>query len=690
MEKVPLFVFVFRLKRVSFKVFLPMDFKHKTNEELLKELEQLQQAYDALKQTYEADIVRHKEAEMENRVLADIVRKSEDFIGVADPQGKALFVNPAGKAMVGLDEDTQTAVEYFFFDEDLAFFHEVIMPSVREKGSWSGEFRLRHFKTGEPVYIYYELFLTQDPSTGRVHNLSAIIRDISAQKQAEEALVKQKDIMAQAEILAELGSWEWDINRDVWTFSQNWKRIHGVTEIQMSTDNLLPIAHPEDRSAIQEAISRALKNGAPYNVKHRIIRQDTGEIRYISASGFTLSDAHGKPKSIIGAVQDITELTLSEREAKNREILLNKIFDILPIGLWFADKDGKLLRGNAAGVRIWGAEPRVPVEEYGVFKARRFPSGEELQPQDWALAHTIQKKVTIADELLEIDAFDGKKKIIVNYTAPLLDDDGELLGAIIVNNDITEKKQAEQELIKAKEKAEESDRLKSAFLANMSHEIRTPMNGILGFADLLKQPNLSGDQQQSYIRIIESSGERLLNIINNIMDISKIEAGLVKLHREQTNIIEQLNYIYTFFKPEVEAKGIKLMLKTSLSETEAIILTDREMVYAILTNLVKNAIKFSDEGYIEIGCFKKGDNLEFYVKDTGIGIPKDRQQAIFERFIQADTSGKMVKQGAGLGLAISRSYVQMLGGTIRVESEVNSGASFFFTLPCKPEFNGND
>lgn len=238
-----------------------------------------------------------------------------------------------------------------------------------------------------------------------------------------------------------------------------------------------------------------------------------------------------------------------------------------------------------------------------------------------------------------------------------------------------------KELVKAKERAEESDKLKSAFLANMSHEIRTPMNGILGFSELLKNPELSGHEQQMYLSLIEKSGARMLNIINDIVDISKIEAGLIKLNIRELNINDQFEYIYSFFKPEVEAKGINFSLKDFLPINESVIYTDHEKTYAILTNLIKNAIKYTVEGTIEYGCFKKGDILEFYVKDTGIGIPLDRQEAIFERFIQADIADKMARQGAGLGLSISKAYIEKLGGKIWVESREGIGSIFYFTLP---------
>jgi signal transduction histidine kinase/CheY-like chemotaxis protein len=258
---------------------------------------------------------------------------------------------------------------------------------------------------------------------------------------------------------------------------------------------------------------------------------------------------------------------------------------------------------------------------------------------------------------------------------------GEVVGGSCFGSNITQRKIADKELQRAKERAEESDRLKSAFLANMSHEIRTPMNGILGFSELLKNPELTGDLQQEYIGIIEKSGARMLNIINDIVDISKIEAGLMKLDIKETNINDQIEYIYSFFKPEAEAKGIKLSFRASLPAKESIIYTDSEKTYAILTNLVKNAIKYTEEGKVEFGYFKKAELLEFYVKDTGIGIPKDKREAIFERFIQADVADKMARQGAGLGLSISKAYIDMLDGKIWVESTEKIGSTFYFTMP---------
>ncbi len=236
-----------------------------------------------------------------------------------------------------------------------------------------------------------------------------------------------------------------------------------------------------------------------------------------------------------------------------------------------------------------------------------------------------------------------------------------------------------QDLKEAKEKAEESDRLKSAFLANMSHEIRTPMNGILGFAELLKEPNLEGAKQRKFISIIEKSGQRMLNLINDLMDISKIEAGQMEVYKVNTKINELIYFAYDFFKPEFENKNIYLTFK--MPDNEYVVRTDREKIDAILTNLLKNAVKYTEKGTVSFGFTEKEGFLEFFVKDTGIGIPAYRIETIFDRFVQVESDNYTPYEGAGLGLAIVKAYVEMLGGQIWVESENGVGSIFRFTIP---------
>ncbi|NPD46499.1 MULTISPECIES: histidine kinase dimerization/phospho-acceptor domain-containing protein [unclassified Lentimicrobium] len=250
-----------------------------------------------------------------------------------------------------------------------------------------------------------------------------------------------------------------------------------------------------------------------------------------------------------------------------------------------------------------------------------------------------------------------------------------------ISFDISKEKEIESELFEAKEKAEESDRLKSAFLANMSHEIRTPMNGILGFSELLKDPDISGEEQKEYIKVIERSGMRMLNIINDIVDISKIESGLMSLNKSKISVNASLDDIYAFFKPEADLKGLILKSCRSLKDNEVIISTDGHKLDAILANLIKNALKYTDVGQIEFGYELRGELLEFFVKDTGIGVKQDRLEAIFERFIQAEVIDVSARQGAGLGLTICKAYVEMLEGRIWAESEFGKGSAFYFSIP---------
>ena len=248
---------------------------------------------------------------------------------------------------------------------------------------------------------------------------------------------------------------------------------------------------------------------------------------------------------------------------------------------------------------------------------------------------------------------------------------------------VFERKQYDEKLVLAIEKAEESDRLKSAFLANMSHEIRTPMNGILGFAGMLKEKNISTAERDNYIDVIEKSGQRMLNTINDLMDISRIESNLVEVFYSDINVNEQLDSLFSFFQPEAQSKGIQLTYKKFLADEDAIIKTDKDKLYAVLMNLIKNAMKYTERGSIEFG-YKVGNKiLQFFVKDTGIGIEGDQLEVIFDRFIQADNSLSRPYEGVGLGLSIAKAYTEMIGGKISVKSEKGVGSEFFLELPYK-------
>lgn len=231
-------------------------------------------------------------------------------------------------------------------------------------------------------------------------------------------------------------------------------------------------------------------------------------------------------------------------------------------------------------------------------------------------------------------------------------------------------------LKEAKERAEQGDRLKTAFLANMSHEIRTPLNGIIGFSEMLSE-DIENKEHKEYAQIINTSAHRLLSTINDIMDIAKIESGQVSIVNESFNVLLTLRETYYFFKKQ----NLKIDLKLALPNNKSIdIISDKIKIQQIITNLLNNAIKFTPEGYIEIGCIDEGETVQLYVKDTGIGISEEDKERIFERFAQVESNGKRVYGGTGLGLSIVKEYVGLLGGELWLESEEGKGSKFCFRL----------
>jgi PAS domain S-box-containing protein len=418
------------------------------------------------------------------------------------------------------------------------------------------------------------------------------------------------------------------------------------------------------------------------------------------------------------AYEQAIERNQAEEALKESEERFRTLFENSTIGIYRTTPDGQILLANPTLIKLLGYSSFEELAGRNLVEDGFEPSYERTHFMDiikregevkglesaWTRMDGTTLFISesargINDKEGKIIYYDGiveditlRKKaeqelIIANKELTFQNEEKEKRAAelVIANKELAhqnkEKEKRATELIKAKEKAEESDRLKSTFLTNMSHEIRTPMNGILGFTELLKEPNLTSDDQQDFIQIIQISGARMLNTINNIVDVSKIESGLIQVDIKETNINEKMEFTYKFFKPEVEIKGLQFFFKNTLPSKEAIIKTDNEKVYGIMTNLIKNAIKFTYEGSIEFGYEKKGNYLEFFVKDTGVGIPKNQKELIFERFRQGSESHNRGYEGSGLGLSIAKSYVEMLGGEIWVESEEGKGSIFYFTIP---------
>ncbi|MGM0582834.1 MAG: ATP-binding protein [Bacteroidota bacterium] len=499
------------------------------------------------------------------------------------------------------------------------------------------------------------------------------MRDITKRKEIENKLKHHEILLEQTGEMAKVGGWEINIDENNVYYSKVTKIIHEVSQdYKPSVDEAIEFFPGESKGIIRKAVNEAINEGKPYDLI----------LEFITAKGnHKWVHTIGKPEMFLGkcirlsgVFQDITTVKKAEIELQKSEARLRVALNKSSIEIWQQDR-------NLRYTWIYNSNGYLKKQDIiGKTDDELLTNPDEIEKLTRLKRKVLKTGKSISEEIKT--SLNKKPYFYRLRIEPLMNDQDEIVSITCVSIDITELKIS-------KEKAEESDRLKSAFLANMSHEIRTPMNGIIGFTQLMKDPDLTGADQQEYIEIIEKSGKRMLNIINDIVDISKIEARLMELDMKKTNVNEQIEYTYTFFKPEAKAKGIEISFKNTLPEKEATIITDREKLYAILTNLVKNALKYTEKGSIELGYSLKTDNepeqLEFYVKDTGIGIPKERQVAIFERFIQADIANEMALQGAGLGLSISRAYAEMLGGKIQVESEEGKGSTFYFTLPYNTE-----
>lgn len=274
--------------------------------------------------------------------------------------------------------------------------------------------------------------------------------------------------------------------------------------------------------------------------------------------------------------------------------------------------------------------------------------------------------------------------VVQSYTDPNAYDEASIKLLEMVAHElglVLQKMSMIEKLIQAKVKAEESDRLKSAFLANMSHEIRTPLNGIMGFVQLLTNEDCTDDERNMYLDLAMESAERLLQTINNIIEISKIESGLLPIKSEIVDINELLQYLKNFFHLRAQKKGLNLRIKSSVKSNNLNFRTDKYILEGVLTNLINNAIKYTDAGFVEVGCCIVDDKtLQFSVKDTGQGIENERKHVIFDRFVQADLEHIRGIEGSGLGLSIVKGYVERLKGKIWFESELGKGSTFFFTI----------
>jgi PAS domain S-box-containing protein len=477
--------------------------------------------------------------------------------------------------------------------------------------------------------------------------------------------------------------------------------IFGRTEEELKELGLLGIVDVTDHR-LALALKNRLRDGK-YKGELTGLRQD-GTLFPIEISSALFKDSEGNPRSSV-IIRDISERKRAEDALVQEQYLMQTLMDNVPDYIYFKDLASRFIRISKSHAQSFGLTDPKEAEGKTDFDFFTERYAHQTYEDEQAI---IRSGKPLSKE--EKETRIGRPETWALTTKlPLYNKDGYIIGTFGISIDITERKHAEillqeksrkieaqndnyqqlnQELLKtneelqrAKENAEESDRLKTAFLQNMSHEIRTPMNGILGFAELLKNPKLSDKKQNEFIQIIEQSGKRMLNIINDIIDLSKIESGQIDISFKEVNVNQLLMQLHVFFKPEAERKCLKLTYFTELPDELCTIETDETKLNQVLSNLIKNSLKFTKTGDISFGYHLIKDMLHFYVRDTGKGIQEKHKKIIFERFIQGDMSITRDYEGAGLGLSISKAYIERLGGKIWVESELDKGATFFFSIP---------
>jgi PAS domain S-box-containing protein len=358
---------------------------------------------------------------------------------------------------------------------------------------------------------------------------------------------------------------------------------------------------------------------------------------------------------------------------------MDELVQSIPEGIGLIDENNDILFCNRSFASFFGKKEQE-ITGCNILSVAGYPGNSIFSLE----METLQ---TFKDSNFEIqlNTPENTNRFVLVHAVPRKNKEGKYSGAFFTLVDITDRVNMERELIVAKDRALDADRLKNTFLANMSHEIRTPMNCIIGFSVLLKKPGLDRKKRDQYLDIINSRGKHLMDILNNILDISKIEENLIQLNMEGCNLFRLMEELEVYYQNELVKNSkdhIKLIVKPGLTSENSFIRTDIARLYQILSNLLHNAVKFTESGFIETGFYlDNSDSLVFYVKDSGIGIPLDKQSLIFERFRQVEESITRTYEGAGLGLTICRGLLKLMGGKIWVESDGMNGSTFYFTIP---------
>ena len=470
-----------------------------------------------------------------------------------------------------------------------------------------------------------------------------------------------------------------------------------MNEIFLSTlgKKLSQVIGKKDREVFGQEEARQIEEGEREVYLSGKISELTYSIekRIIKTVHFPVRNEHGEISGTGGYREDVTNLSGSLQALHRERETLEVLLETMPFCIFFTDRHYRYIRVNRMMAKLLRvAESR---EAAGKTNKEFFTKrvARKMLEEDRAILETgtplVNKILYFEDE--GVEGFWMEKNKI-----PIRDERGVITMIMGIFKDVSDLMRIENELKEARDRAEESDRLKTSFLANMSHEIRTPMNGIVGFANLLRDPDLSEDKRDLFLKHIDHSSNQLLNIIDDIIDISKIEAGQLKISNKPVRINEILDEIFSSFFHRIRGdapgeKQVAFKLRKGNESNDFTIVTDDFRLSQIFNNLIGNAIKFTKEGHITFGyALKTNRHVEFFVSDSGIGIPNNKKRIIFDRFGQVNQERALQPSGTGLGLPISKSLVDLMGGEMWVESDMGKGSTFYFTLPLVLEESGEE
>jgi PAS domain S-box-containing protein len=586
------------------------------------------------------------------------------------------------------------------------------------------EYRIKP-KRGISKWVNDNHILIFDP-LDRTEKVIGNIHDITDLKLVEDALKRSRDRMYMAIEATNDGMWDWRLDTNKIFFDLRFYTMMGyeLYEFPGSYDEWMKRIHPDDLNSVQEQLNKHLQGQSDrWNIEYRFKAKDGSWVWVLNRGKVFEQDESDRPLRMVGTHTDIsrmkevefalkqknedliiaeenvnkanTALTKVNEELKNQNIELECVFNQLQISeerfrqlaentediFWLRDEQ-RILYINPAFEKVWGRAPDEVIKNPAILMNWIHPD-DKPDFNAWTDISVLENQSSNIEQYRIIKP-NGEIRWLWSRMFPVYNNENQLYRIAGIASDITAQKKTEQALIAAKEKALESDKLKSAFLANISHEIRTPMNGILGFANLLKESDPAPRTKEQFIDIITQSSTRLLHIIEDIVDISKLEAKQLQLKKENVHLHALLYEIYNDVKKEQEFSGKKHIGFYTDFEThdETSIYTDGERLRQVLSNLLSNAFKFTETGFVKFGYRVLAQKtLEFFVQDTGIGIPQDYQSHIFKRFQQVNESYSKNFGGTGLGLAICEGIVKLFGGHIQLTSEKGKGTTFYFTIP---------